>query len=50
MVNKSMTKEARMYNAEKRASSNNGAGKTAQLLWKKIKLDYVHTLFTKINL
>ena len=31
MVNQSMTKEAGMYNGEKRVSSISGAGKTGQL-------------------
>ena len=31
MVNESMTKEARIYNGEKTASSISGVGKTGQL-------------------
>ena len=45
-----LTKEARIYNGEKRASSINGAGKTGQLhVKKKMKLEYFLTPYTKIN-
>ena len=45
-----LTKEARTYNGEKRASSVNGAGKTGQLhVKKKMKLEYFLTPYTKIN-
>ena len=40
-----MTKEARIYNGEKIASSIHGAGKTVQ----RMKLEYFLTLYVKIN-
>ena len=49
MVNKSMTKEARIYNEVKRVCSINGVGKIEH--WyagKKMKLDYL-TSYTRIN-
>ena len=44
-----MTKEARIYNSEKTASSINGVGKTGQLYAKRIKLDYSLKPCTNIN-
>ena len=35
-----LTKEARIYNGAKAASSINGAGKTGQLQYKRIKLEH----------
>ena len=43
------TKEARIYNVAKTASSINVAGKTGQLHVKKMKLEHFLTLYTKIN-
>ena len=45
----SLTKEAIIYNGEKRVSSISGAEKIGQLHAKKIKLEYFLTLYTKIN-
>ena len=44
-----LTKEARLYNGAKTASSINGAGKTGQLHVKKIKQGHFLTQNTKIN-
>ena len=46
-----LTKEARIYNGAKTASSTNGAGKTGQLHVKKKrkKLDHSLTTVTKIS-
>ena len=43
------TKEARIYNGAKTASSINGAGKTGQLHVKKMKLEHFLTPYKKIN-
>ena len=42
----SLTKEARIYNREKRISLTSGAGKTG----KRIKLEYSLTPYTKVNI
>ena len=44
-----LTKEARIYNGAKTASSINGAGKTGQLHVKKMKLEHFLTPYKKIN-
>ena len=44
-----LTKEARIYNGAKTASSINGAGKTGQLHVKRTKLEHFLTPYTKIN-
>ena len=40
MVNKTTTKEARVYSGEKTVSSTNGAGKTGQFYKNKMKLEH----------
>ena len=49
MVNKSMTKEARLHNVAKTVCSTNHTGKTGQPHVKNMKLDYSLTLYTKIS-
>ena len=44
----SLTKEARIYNGAKTASSINGAGKTGKLHYR-MKLEFFLTPYTKIN-
>ena len=44
-----LTKEARICNGAKPASSINGAGETGQLHNKRMKLEHFLTLYTKIN-
>ena len=44
-----LTKEARIYNGAKTASSINGAGKTGQLHCKRMKLEQFLTPYTKRN-
>ena len=44
-----MTKEARIYNGSKTASSTNDAGKTGQLHEKRMKLEHFVTPYKKIN-
>ena len=43
-----LTKEARIYNGAKTASSINGAGKTGKLHYR-MKLEFFLTPYTKIN-
>ena len=43
------TKEARIYNGAKTASSINGAGKPGQLHIKRMKLEQFLTPYTKLN-
>ena len=45
-----LTKEARIYNGAKKASSVNGAGKTGQPLVKELKLEHFLTPNTEKNL
>ena len=47
MVSYSMTKEARIYNGEKPASSINGDGKTGQPHVKRMELEHLITLYKK---
>ena len=42
-----MTKEAKIYNGKKTASSISGAGKTGELHVKKMKLEHPLTPYTK---
>ena len=44
-----MTKEARIYNGEKKAPSITGAGKTGPVTWKRKKLEHFLMSYTKIN-
>ena len=44
-----LTKEAKIYNGAKTASSINGAGKTGQLRIKERNLEHFLTPYTKIN-
>ena len=44
-----LTKEARIYNGAKIASSINGAGKTGQLHVKRMKLEHFLTPYTKMS-
>ena len=44
-----LTKEARIHNGAKTASSINGTGKTGQLCVKRMKLEHFLTPCTKIN-
>ena len=44
-----MTKEAKIYNGKKTASSISGAGKTGELHVKKMKLEHSLTPYSKIN-
>ena len=44
-----LTKEARIYNGAKIASSINGAGKTGQLHVKQMQLEHFLTQYSKVN-
>ena len=49
IVNKSSTKETRIYNGETIASSINGAGNTGQTQAQRTKLDPHMTPYMKVN-
>ena len=49
MDNLSLTREARVYNAEKTVSSISGAEKTGQLHVKKMQLEHFLMPYTEIN-
>ena len=49
MVNYDMMKEVRIYNREETISSISGAGENGQLNVKRMKLECLPILYTKIN-